>query len=97
MLVVEHFDLVFVDVAHGGRGDCEFVAVCVVAGFGEGVEVGGGGGGGGGEDVVEDAEGGEVGGGEGGAGVVGEAGVVLGFVLSVLGWEELGKGEKRRG
>ena len=77
MLIIEQFDLVFVNGAHGARGDCDFVAVGVVAGLGEGFEAGGGGGGGGREGVVQDAEGGEVGGWEGGAGVVGEAAVAL--------------------
>lgn len=77
VLVVEHFDFLFVGSAHGAAGDGDFVAVGVVAAFGEGVEVGGGGGGGGREGVVEDAEGGEVGGGECDVGVVREAAVAL--------------------
>ena len=86
MLVEEHFDFGFVDVAHGGGGDGDFVAVRVGAGGGEGVD-----GGEGGVVGVVDAEGGEVGGvegfgggGGGGGGGVGEALVALfgGWVVS---------------
>jgi hypothetical protein len=56
MLVEEHFHLGFVDIAHGGGGDGDFIAVLVVAVAGEGVD-----GGEIGVVGVEDAEGGELG------------------------------------
>lgn len=66
MLAEEHLDLVFVDGAHGGGRDGDFIAVLVVAVFGDGVD---------GRDrgamVVENAERGEVAGGDFPARVVG--------------------------
>jgi hypothetical protein len=72
MLVEEHFHLGFVDIAHGGGGDGDFIAVLVVAVAGEGVD-----GGEIGVVGVEDAEGGELGWRDGAGWVVGETLVAL--------------------
>jgi hypothetical protein len=87
VLVEEAFYFLLVDVAHGGGGDGDFVAVLVRALLGERFYfvVGG-------DVLVEDAKVGEVGGGDGAAGVVGEALVALRLLVSrVGGW--WGKGE----
>jgi hypothetical protein len=72
VLVEEHFHFGLVDLAHGGGGDGDFVAVLVVARLGEGVDCGEGG-----VVGVEDAEGRELRGGDGAGGVVGETLVAL--------------------
>lgn len=89
MLLEEHLDLGLVDVAHGGRGDGDFVPVFVGAGGGEGLE---GGEVAGGDVRGVDAEGGEGAGLDGLVGVVGEALVAL-----EGGWGLAGRGEWRVG